>query len=208
MPKDKKKTPALAEAEESAPAPKKSRKKRLIIVLLLLLFMLSGIGAGGYWWFFMRNPGVLPFTQGGDDPASGQPAETQDGKTPESAAGAGKKEGGDAAGRIEKPAALPRSSGVVLPLPMVTVNLYDSGGRRYLKLGMEVEANKDISQAIKANEPRIRDAVIMLLAGKSYNEIASPDGKVMLKAEVANRLNQILGEQRIIRVYFTDFVVQ
>ncbi|MBO4369328.1 MAG: flagellar basal body-associated FliL family protein, partial [Desulfovibrio sp.] len=107
-----------------------------------------------------------------------------------------------------KPAGLPRSSGVVLPLPYVTVNIYDSGGHRYLKLGMEVEANRDISAALKANEARIRDAVIMLLAGKSYNEIASPDGKVMLKAEVANRLNQILGEQRIIRVFFTDFVVQ
>ena len=48
----------------------------------------------------------------------------------------------------------------------------------------------------------------MLLAGKTYNEIASPDGKLMLKAEVANRLNQILGAQRIIRIYFTDFYVK
>ena len=55
---------------------------------------------------------------------------------------------------------------------------------------------------------RIRDAVIMLLAGKTYNDISSPDGKVLLKAEVAARLNQILGAQRVIRVYFTDFVVE
>ena len=33
-------------------------------------------------------------------------------------------------------------------------------------------------------------------------------GKVLLKGEVAARLNQILGAQRVIRVYFTDFVVQ
>ena len=206
MAKEKKKTPALVETEEPAAAPKKSRKKRVIIVLFVLLLMLVGIGAGGYWWFFIRNPGVLPFTQSTEDPQAPQTAESQDGK-PDAAA----KTQGEASnnqGRLEKPAGLPRSNGVVLPLPMVTVNLYDNGGHRYLKLGMEVEANKDISQAIKANEPRIRDAVIMLLAGKSYSEIASPDGKVMLKAEVANRLNQILGEQRIIRVYFTDFVVQ
>ena len=48
----------------------------------------------------------------------------------------------------------------------------------------------------------------MLLAGKTYNDISSPDGKVLLKAEVAARLNQILGAQRVIRVYFTDFVVE
>lgn len=84
----------------------------------------------------------------------------------------------------------------------------DPGGRRYLKLGMEVEVNADVSEALKAQNARIRDAVIMLLAGKSFTDIATPDGKVLLKAEVAARLNQILGAQRVIRVYFTDFVVE
>ena len=97
---------------------------------------------------------------------------------------------------------------MVLPLPPVTVNLADPGGRRYLKLSMEVEVNRDVSREIKAQAPRIRDAIIMLLAGKSYNDIATPDGKVMLKAEVAARLNQVFGAQRVIRVYFTDFVVE
>ena len=68
--------------------------------------------------------------------------------------------------------------------------------------------NADVSAALQANNARIRDAIIMLLAGKSYADIASPDGKVLLKAEVAARLNQILGAQRVIRVFFTDFVVE
>ena len=114
--------------------------------------------------------------------------------------------GGD--GRIERQSDLPRSGGMVLPLPPVTVNLADPSGRRYLKMGMEVEVNADVSAALQANNARIRDAIIMLLAGKSYADIASPDGKVLLKAEVAARLNQILGAQRVIRVYFTDFVVE
>ena len=76
------------------------------------------------------------------------------------------------------------------------------------KLGMEVEVNADVSEALKAQNARIRDAVIMLLAGTSFTDIATPDGTVLLKAEVAARLNQILGAQRVIRVYFTDFVVE
>ena len=96
----------------------------------------------------------------------------------------------------------------MLPLPPITVNISDPSGRRYLKLGMEVEVNADVSAALQANSPRIRDAIIMLLAGKTFNDISSPDGKVLLKAEVAARLNQILGAQRVIRVYFTDFVVE
>ena len=110
--------------------------------------------------------------------------------------------------RIERQSDLPRSGGMVLPLPPVTVNLADPSGRRYLKMGMEVEVNADVSAALQANNARIRDAIIMLLAGKSYADIASPDGKVLLKAEVAARLNQILGAQRVIRMFFTDFVVE
>ena len=34
------------------------------------------------------------------------------------------------------------------------------------------------------------------------------EGKVLLKAEVASRLNQILGGPYVVRVYFTEFVVQ
>ena len=97
---------------------------------------------------------------------------------------------------------------MVLPLPSITVNLSDPTGRRYLKMGMEVEVNADVSAALQANNARIRDAIIMLLAGKNYADISTPDGKVLLKAEVAARLNQILGAQRVIRVYFTDFVVE
>ena len=73
---------------------------------------------------------------------------------------------------------------------------------------MEVEVNADVSEELKGQSARIRDAVIMLLAGKSYADVSTPDGKVLLKAEVAARLNQILGAQRVVRVYFTDFVVE
>ncbi len=97
--------------------------------------------------------------------------------------------------------------GVVLPPPSNVVNLQEPGGRRYLKLGLEVEVNSDVASKLKENNARIRDAIIMLLAGKTYGEISTPDGKVLLKAEIAGRINQILGAQRVVRVYFTDFVV-
>ena len=215
MAKDKKK--ALPEGEDEITPAKKSRKK-IIIILVALLLMLTGIGVGGYWWFFLRAPGALGIGGAEATVEEGAKEQTDDGKATAEAKGGekkaekkGEKKEDAAKGQspvIERPANLPRSQGIVVPLPPITVNLYDAGGRRYLKLGMEVEVNKDVSKALKDNEARIRDAVIMLLAGKTYAEVASPDGKVMLKAEVANRLNQILGGQRVIRIYFTDFVVQ
>ncbi|MDR1659614.1 MAG: flagellar basal body-associated FliL family protein [Desulfovibrio sp.] len=212
--------PPKTSVKEAQPLPaaqaepkKKLKVKRLVIILAILLITLSGAGFGGYWWLYLRKPvdarapaaadggsaqGAAQVAGGPADKRAG-PGETgRTGAAPDGAGGA----------LIEARGDLPRSAGMVLPLPPVTVNLADPGGRRYLKLAMEVEVNGDVSRDIKAQAPRIRDAVIMLLAGKNYDDIATPDGKVLLKAEVAARLNQIFGAQRVIRVYFTDFVVE
>lgn len=193
----KEKEAALPEGQAEKPK-KKSRAKKIVIILAILLMTLGGAGLGAYWWFFMREPG---------GPAVAETAEPQapaeQGQQP---APPGGQESLNSA-RIERQSGLPRSGGMVLPLPPVTVNLADPNGRRYLKLGMEVEVNSDVAAELKAQNARIRDSIIMLLAGKTYGEVASPDGKVLLKAEIAARLNQILGAQRVVRVYLTDFVV-
>lgn len=215
--------PALPEGQAEKPR-KKSKAKRLVILLAILLMTLSGAGLGAYWWLFLRTPAsgthapqsahAQPAPGGAED---GQSRNNASGQTEQSLPATGGNEANAAAGtpqdtsgavRIERQSGLPRSAGQVLPLPSITVNLSDPGGRRYLKLGMEVEVNADVSAQLKAQSARIRDAVIMLLAGKTFEDISTPDGKVLLKAEVAARLNQILGAQRVIRVYFTDFVVE
>lgn len=212
-----KEAPALPEGTVEAPK-KKSRVKRIVIILAILLMTLSGAGIGGYWWLYLRTPssssGAPASDAAGASAAAGQPAGSsqaggqggQGGVSAQGQSGGQGAGGGD--GRIERQTDLPRSGGMVLPLPSITVNLSDPTGRRYLKMGMEVEVNADVSAALQANNARIRDAIIMLLAGKNYADISTPDGKVLLKAEVAARLNQILGAQRVIRVYFTDFVVE
>ena len=203
--KDKdKEAGALPEGQAEKPR-KKSRLKRIVIILAILLMTLGGAGLGAYWWLFLRTP-----VEGGTVPGDDAVAEAPQGapaRAPAPAAPGTSSQAPSPGARIERQSDLPRSSGMVLPLPPVTVNLSDPGGRRYLKLGMEVEVNADVSAELKAHSARIRDAVIMLLAGKSYGDISTPDGKVLLKAEIAARLNQILGAQRVVRVYLTDFVV-
>lgn len=191
----KEKEAALPEGQ--AEKPKKSRKKGLIIILTLLIMVLTGAGLGAYWWFYMRSPAEEVSEQTPVDTPEVTTAEPQQtGQT-----------GLDSA-RIERQSDLPRSTGLVLPLPPITVNLSDPNGRRYLKLGLEVEVNSDVAAQLKSNNSRIRDAIIMLLAGKSYGDISTAEGKVLLKAEIAARINQILGAQRVVRVFFTDFVVE
>lgn len=192
-PKDPKALPGSGTAPE--PVKKGSRVKKIAIIIIILLIILSAGGAGAYWWFFLRVPGS-------GEEATPPPVENT---APPKGTAPAKSEGGP---RIERQSDLPRSTGKVLPLPEFVVNLSDPSGKRYLKLGMEVEVNSDVAQALKANSAKIRDAVIILLAGKSFADVSSAEGKVLLKAEVASRLNQILGGAYVVRVYFTEFVVQ
>lgn len=193
-PKDPKALPGTGEAPE---VPKKrSRMKKIVIIILILLIIISASGAGAYWWFLLRVP-----------PTSGTAASPPPSVTANAGASASAPSKSETP-RLERQSDLPRSTGKVLPLPEFVVNLSDPSGKRYLKLGMEVEVNADVAQALQAQAPKVRDAVIILLAGKSFADVASVEGKVLLKAEVAARLNQILGGQYVVRVYFTDFVVQ
>ena len=191
MAKEAPKNVPAVPAEAEAPKKKGGKVKKIIIFVALLLIILSAGAGGAYWWLYLRVPPA---------PGSGPAASSAQS---ESAVPHGK----ESSARVERVSALPRTAGKVLPLPQFVVNLADPAGKRILKLGMEVEANADITKELQANDARIRDAVITLLAGKSFAEVQSPEGKVLLRAEVAARLNQILGAPRIVRVYFTEFVV-
>ncbi len=192
MADDKKK-----ELPEGEAPPKKSGFKKFLIIFLILLIIIAAGGGGAYWWFFMRAP-AAPTTE-----ETAQAAEQNADQAATQAEGGSKENP-----RVERQSNLPRSSGQVLPLPPFVVNLSDPTGKRYLKLGMEVEVNQDVSALIKSQSPKIRDAVIVLLAGKTFADISSAEGKILLKAEVASRLNQILGGSYVVRVYFTEFVVE
>lgn len=176
---------------------KRSGKFKIILIILILLLLLLG-GAGSFWWFQLREPGAS--LMGGSGGVSEGAAASQD-----AAAGTA-----GASGSSNAPATdIPRPVVNNVALPTVMVNLADAAGDRYLKVGMEVEVSAaDAVRDIQAQSARIRDAIIILLSSKSYAELSSSEGKMLLKNEVASRLNQILGTPRVVRVYFTDFVVQ
>lgn len=180
---------------------KKGKLKKIAIIIAILLMVGAAAGGTWYWWFNIRKPAPVAEGDAGGAPVVEAEAQKAGSKNEAASPTPGTT-------KIERQTDIPRSTGKVLPLPEFMVNLSDPGGKRFLRLGMEVEVNSDVAKELQAGSARIRDAVIMLLAGKSLADISSPEGKVLLKAEVAARINQILGAQRVVRVYFTDFVIQ
>jgi flagellar FliL protein len=56
--------------------------------------------------------------------------------------------------------------------------------------------------------PKVRDAINLLLSSKTYADLATMESKILLKNEIVERLNQILGGSKVTRVYFTEIVIQ
>lgn len=89
------------------------------------------------------------------------------------------------------------------------VNLADLGGKRYLKLTMKLELfGGKVQEEIAERNFEMRDAVLMLLSSKEFEDISTAPGKVRLKQDIVARLNKILKNGQVKEIYFTDFIVQ
>lgn len=94
-------------------------------------------------------------------------------------------------------------------LAPLLVNLYDPLGRRYVKVDIELELiSPEVAKEVEVQNARIRDALITLLSSKTYQELSTNEGKHILRNEILDRINQILNGPKVVRVFFTDFVIQ
>ncbi len=169
----------MAEEYEGGGEAKKGKGLIKWIVLLILLAALIGGGWFAYKKFFSDQP--LP------------EEETQEQAEQEEQMGL----------------APTTTKGVQVQLPEFLVNLADPLGRRYLKLSVTVEVkDQKAAEAISQNEAKIKDAVLLLLSSKTYQELSTLESKIELKKEIVERLNQIIGGSKVLQVYFTDMVIQ
>ena len=99
--------------------------------------------------------------------------------------------------------------GPIFNLDTFIVNLLDDSGRRYLKTSINLEiSSKLVEEEIRQKMPLVQDTLIVLLSSKSYDDVADISGKLRLRTQIINRLNNILTTGKILKVYFTDFVIQ
>jgi flagellar FliL protein len=188
----------MADAPEAEEGKKKKKGGFLkYVILVVLLLVLGGGGYFAYLKFFAAKPPA----PAAEAPAEGQPA-AEEKKAEEAHAPKAeeKKAEGGHGGKDKAP-----SNNV--PLPAFVVNLADPNARRYLKVVLDVEMTGN-PELLEANMPKIRDALLMLLSSKTSQDLGTLEGKILLRKEIVDRLNQAIGQAKVARVYFTDFVIQ
>jgi flagellar FliL protein len=170
--------------DDEVPAKKKKSKAKWVLLFLLLLLL----GGGGY---LLYNMGFLDKFMGKDTDAA--------------VSGAGGGSAGSGSTRIGTPA----SNLNTATFEPFVVNLSDPSGNRYIRLTLDVEViSPEVIKELEVQNPRIRDAMIMLLSSKTYADLSTQAGKLRLKNEILDRINQLLGGAKVTRTFFQDFVVQ
>jgi flagellar FliL protein len=99
--------------------------------------------------------------------------------------------------------------GAIFPLETFIVNLADEGGKRYLRITMDLELARGTSEAdLEKRLSQMRDSILMVLPSKRFEEIRKLEGKTNLRNEIIANLNGLFGQECISNIYFTEFVVQ
>lgn len=174
----------MADDKKGAQESEKKKGKGLLRWIMLIV-LIGALGGGG---FFAYQKFVL--APQGQDAAHETAA-------PDPLADKNKKEAKDV-------------RGVLATLPPFLVNLNDPLGRRYLKLSMDVEVvdKPAAEQLTKSDLAKAKDAIILLLSSKTFQDINTVENKIVMRNEIVERLNQVLGAGKVLKVYFTEIIVQ
>lgn len=167
-----------------------------MMILLIVVMVLGGGGGGGFF--------LLPMITHSNPLASALGASETPAPTP-----------------TEPPG---HKQGMMYPLTERVVNLGDTGGYRYLKIGLALEfempggkelkgeaytkAQETFAKEMASSRPIMDDVVTTVLAGKTSTDLAGLQGKETLREELKSKFSQIVGEQKLLNVYFTQFIIQ
>ena len=165
-------------------------KKWLIIIIAVFVLVMGMIGGGFFLMWKQMSAAVAQVQQNGNQ---------GDGQVQEAV----------------QPEEEEVSIGPLYKLDTMIVNLADHGGKRYLRVTMEMELktgegseDSEFTGEIDKRLPQLRDTILMILPSKQYADISTTAGKIALRDEIMAKLNSFLKKGQINTIYFTEFVVQ
>lgn len=169
----------MAEELESTEEPKKKGGKLKWIIIAVVLLALGG-GA-----FFMKDTIMSMIGMGGDtEEVAAEPT-------------------------AEERAAAPDFQGIMSTVDPFVANLNDPLGKRYIKLGLEVELIDELAVAdFTKSNIKIKNMLLILLGSKKPQEMLGPKNQIRLQQEIVDRINQIIGEGKVLNIYFSTYILQ
>jgi flagellar basal body-associated protein FliL len=101
------------------------------------------------------------------------------------------------------------SIGPTLALDSFVVNLNEPDAPRYLKTTLEFELqNTGAVEEMNHAKPAIRDEVLRQLSSLTVKDTLGVEGKEKIQVALTQKVDKLLGGNRVRRLFFNEFVVQ
>jgi len=121
----------------------------------------------------------------------------------------------DQAGAVAAAHVAPKAAPIYYKFdPAFVVNFGQEGSTHYLQLTVEtMSRDAAVIEAIKNNEPAIRNDLVLLYSAQAYDTLVSAAGKEQLRADTLAAMRKVVAAEgaradMIEGVYFTSFVIQ
>jgi flagellar protein FliL len=98
--------------------------------------------------------------------------------------------------------------------PAFVVNFGGEGNSRFLQITVEaMSRDPAVVEVVKANEPAIRNDLVLLFSSQQYDVLMTPDGKDKLRQATLETIRKTVAAEgaksdALEGVYFTSFVIQ
>ena len=98
--------------------------------------------------------------------------------------------------------------------PPFVVNFQNKGQMRFLQVSVEVMTRDPLTaELIKQHDPKLRNDLLMLLGGQTFETLNSREGKEQLRTESLKTVAAIVAAEggkaeSVEQLYFTSFVMQ
>ncbi|MGA4644111.1 flagellar basal body-associated FliL family protein [Limisphaera sp. 4302-co] len=89
------------------------------------------------------------------------------------------------------------------------VNVAGTMGSRYLLVSLAaVGRHPEFRARMQENDPQLRDVACGILATKTLADLEKPGARNLVRTELINAFNNVLGEAMVEEIYLTEFAIQ
>ncbi|MRR58606.1 MAG: flagellar basal body protein FliL [Deltaproteobacteria bacterium] len=112
-------------------------------------------------------------------------------------------------GKVDKAKTESAGVPVIYTMDPFIVNIYDGQDLRYLRVKVEMEvSDEETKTVLGGRQAQIRDTILVLLSAKTLLDVRDQQGKNQLRQEIFSAVSRLFQSGKVLKVYFTDFVVQ
>jgi flagellar protein FliL len=99
---------------------------------------------------------------------------------------------------------------VSLPFNKLLVNIAGTMGSRYLVVSVTLvgSGGEEFKGKITEHDAALRDMAMTTLANKTLADLEKPGARNLIRTELINGFNNVLGDNSIQEIYITEFAIQ